>query len=128
MSKTELKGELGRLIVHHNPNSIANVLSLKVMEEKHRITYDSWDWNGVFKVHTPNKVVEFKPSERGLHYVDMSIKGEITQHMFVTASTPEEEDNKEVENATEEYVMINTVCGNLKGYTRHEIKKAQQAR
>ncbi len=98
------------------------------MAEKHRTTYDSWDGNGVFKVHTPNRVVEFKPSERRLHYVDMSLKGDIIQHMFVTADMPEEEDDKEVENATKEYVMINTVQGNLEGYTRHKIEKAQQAR
>jgi hypothetical protein len=128
VSKTELKGELGQLTVRHNPNSIANVLTLKAVAEKHRITYDSWDWNGVFKVHTPNRVVEFQPSERGLHYVDMSLEGDIIQHMFVTADTPEEEDDKEVENATKEYVMINTVQENLKKYTRHKIKKAQQAR
>ncbi len=126
--RVELEGELGQLTVHHNPNSIANVLSLKAVAEKHRITYDSCDWNGVFKVHTPDRVVEFKPSERRLHYVDMSLKGDIIQHMFVTADTPEEEDNEEVENATEEYVMINTVQGNLEGYTRHKIEKAQQAR
>jgi hypothetical protein len=107
--KTELEGELGQLTVHHNPNSIANVLSLKAVAEKHRITYDSWDWNGVFKVHTPNRVVEFMPSECGLHYVDMSLEGDIIQHMFVTADMPEVEDDKEVENTTKEYVMINTV-------------------
>jgi hypothetical protein len=42
VSKTELKGELGQLTMHHNPNSIVNVLSLKVVVEKHRVTYDSW--------------------------------------------------------------------------------------
>ncbi len=60
--------------------------------------------------------------------MDMSLEGDITQHMFVTADTPEEEDDEEVEDATKEYVMINTVQGNCKGYMRHEIKKAQQAR
>ncbi len=128
VSKTELEGELGQLTVHHNPNSIANVLSLKAVTEKHRITYDSWDQNGVFKVHTPDRVVEVKQSERRLHYVDMSLEGDIIQHMFVTADTPEEEDDKEVENATNEYMMINTVQGNLEGYMRHEIEKAHQAR
>ncbi len=57
VSKTDLEGELGQLTVHHNPNSIANVLSLKAVAKKHRITYNSWDQNGVFKVHTPNRVV-----------------------------------------------------------------------
>jgi hypothetical protein len=63
VSKTKLEGELGELTLHHNPNSIVNVLSLKAVAEKHMITYNSWDQNGVFKVHTPNRVVEFKPSE-----------------------------------------------------------------
>jgi hypothetical protein len=88
VSKTELEGELGQLTVHYNSNSIANVLSLKAVAEKHRITYNSWDWKRVFKVHTPNRVVEFKLRERGLHYVDMSLEGDIIQHMFVTADMP----------------------------------------
>ena len=48
MSKTDLEGELGGMTVYHNPNGIANVLSLKSVAEKHRVTYDSWDRNGVF--------------------------------------------------------------------------------
>ena len=56
------------MTVYHNPNGIANVLSLKSVAEKHRVTYNSWDRNGVFKVHTKGGVVEFKPSERRLHY------------------------------------------------------------
>jgi len=74
MTKTDLEGELvGGMTVYHNPNGIANVLSLKLVAEKHRVTCDSWDQNGVFKVHTKDGVVEFKPSERGLHHVDMSV-------------------------------------------------------
>ncbi len=65
--------------------------------EKHRVTYDSWDRNGVFKVHTKDGVVEFKPSERGLHYVDVSIEGDVVQHMLVTANISEEEYDKEAE-------------------------------
>ncbi len=32
------------------------------------------------------------------------------------------------ENKSNEYVLVNTVQGNFEGYTRHEIKKAQEAR
>jgi hypothetical protein len=92
MSKTDLKGELGGMTVYHNPNGIANVLSLKSVAEKHRVTYDSWDRNGVFKVHTKDGVVEFKPSERGLHYVDVSAEMDVVQHMLVTADISEEEE------------------------------------
>jgi hypothetical protein len=50
VTKTNLKGELGGMTVHHNPNSIVNMLSLKSVAQKHRVTYDSWDHGGVFKV------------------------------------------------------------------------------
>ncbi len=60
----DLEGELGRMTVHQNPNSITNVLLLKSVVEKHRVTNDSWDCGGVFMVHTPNGVVELKPNAR----------------------------------------------------------------
>ena len=34
MSKTDLEGELGGMTVYHNPNGIANVLSLKLVADK----------------------------------------------------------------------------------------------
>ncbi len=80
VAKTDLKGDLGGIGVHHNPNRIVNTLSLKFVAEKHRVTYDSWDRGGVLKVHTPDRIVEFKPSERGLHYVDVSAD-ETVQHV-----------------------------------------------
>jgi hypothetical protein len=104
------------------------VLSLKSGVEKHRVTYDCWDWNRVFKVHTKDGVVEFKPSERGLHYADVSVEGDIVQHMLVTANISEEEYVKEAESATKECMMVTTVQGNLEGYTRHESEKAKEAR
>jgi hypothetical protein len=143
------------MTVHHNPNSIANVLSLKSVAEMHRVTYDSWDHGGVLMVHTPNGVVEFKPSARGLHYVDMSAD-ETFQHMLMMDGMTNHEDNEEEEeeesedfeqvgnqeledneglnlketeeNKSNEYVLVNTVRGNFEGYTRHKIKKAQEAR
>jgi hypothetical protein len=82
----------------------------------------------VFKVHTKDGVVEFKPSERGLHYVDVSVEGDVVQHMLVTADISEEECDKEAESVTKECMMVNTVQGNLEGYTRNEIEKAKEAR
>jgi hypothetical protein len=104
MTKTNLKGELGGMTVYHNPNGIAKVLSLKSVAEKHRFTYDSWDRNGVFKVHTKDGVVEFKPSERGLHYVYVSVEGDVVQHMLLTANISEEEYDKEAESVTKECI------------------------
>ncbi len=44
----------------------------------------------MFKVHTKDRVVEFKPSEQRLHYVDVSVEGDVDQHMLVTAEMSEE--------------------------------------
>jgi hypothetical protein len=76
-TKTDLKGELGDMTVHHNPKSIANVLSLHSVKQKHLVTYNSWDCNGVFGMHMPNGMVEFKPSEQGLHYIDECKGGDL---------------------------------------------------
>jgi hypothetical protein len=62
------------MTVKHNPYSIANVLSLHSIKQRHRVMYDSWDRGGVFQVHTPGGVVEFKSSPHGLHYLDVTDK------------------------------------------------------
>jgi hypothetical protein len=41
----------------------------------------------MFIVHTPKGVVEFKPSERGLHYIDMSKERDSVHHMLVNIET-----------------------------------------
>ena len=82
----------------------------------------------MFKEHTKDGVAEFKPSERGLHYVDVSVEGDVVQHMLVAANISEEEYDKEAESATKECMMVTTVRGNLEGCTRHEIEKAEEAR
>jgi hypothetical protein len=102
---SSLKGEFGTLTVKHNPRSIANVLSLHQAKDRHRVTYHSWDCGGVFQVHTQDGIVEFKPCERGLHYLDVS----------------DDESNIGL-------MLVNTVRGNLEGYTRKEIERAREAR
>jgi hypothetical protein len=52
-TKMDLEGEQGDMTVHHNSKSIANVLSLHLVKQKHQVTYDSWDRDGVFVVHMP---------------------------------------------------------------------------
>jgi hypothetical protein len=101
---TNLEGELGSMTMRHNPHSIANVLSLHSIKQKHQVTYDSWDQDGVFQVHTPGGVVEFKSSPRGLHYLNLA-----------------DEDSKI------EYMLVNTVRENFEGFTKHEIEKATEA-
>ena len=77
----------------------------------------------MFIVHTPKGVVEFKPSERGLHFIDVSKEGDLVHHMLVHIET----DNKRT-SSDEGFVMVNTVRANFEGYTKHKIEKAQDAR
>ena len=101
-----LEGELfGKMTVMHDPHGIANVILLNDMKKRHRVTYDSHDRGGVFQVHTEEGIVEFKPSNRGLHYHDVSDK-----------------------NSNFEMMLVNTVRENFEGYSRHEVEKAKEAR
>jgi hypothetical protein len=45
---TDLEGELGSMTVKHNPNSIANILLLHSIKQRHQVTYNSWDHGRVF--------------------------------------------------------------------------------
>ena len=104
---TNMEGDLGTWTVKHNLISVANVLSLKSAKERNkRVTYDSWDRGRVFKVHTHSgAVVEFKPSEKGLHYLDVTKEDNNFKHM-----------------------LVNTVRDNFEGFIKHEVEKATEAR
>ncbi len=71
-TSTKLEGNLGSITVKHNPHSIANVLLLHEAKQRHQVTYNSWDQDGVFQVHTEDGIVEFMPSSCGLHSHEVS--------------------------------------------------------
>jgi hypothetical protein len=99
-----LEGDLGGITMYHNPYGIANVLSLESTKAKHRVTLDSWYCDGVFKVHTKEGIVEFKPIEKGLHYHDTL------------------EDNRNFK-----CMLVNTVKDIFEGHTKRNIAKAKEA-
>ena len=47
------------------------------LERKFHITFDSQDHGEVFKVLTPHGVVEFKPTETGLHALNLRKNPEV---------------------------------------------------
>jgi hypothetical protein len=101
----DLKRELGSMMVKHNLYSITNVLLLHSIKQRRQVTYDSWNCSGVFQVHTPGRMVEFKSSPHGLHYLDITNKG-----------------------SKVEWTLVNTVQENFEGFTRREVEKANEAR
>ncbi len=54
--------------------------------------------------------------------MDVSVEGDVVQHMLVTADMSGGEDDKDIESATKECMMVTTVWGNLEGYTRHKTR------
>ena len=57
--------------VFFNSRGIANVLFLYRLGCKFQVTYDSSDCNGVFQVHTKKDIIEFKPTPKGLHALNL---------------------------------------------------------
>jgi hypothetical protein len=50
-----------------DPNTMTNIVSMALLEKKHRITYDSTA-NPAVIVHLPDKQVRFDRTESGLHF------------------------------------------------------------
>jgi hypothetical protein len=94
-TSSKLEGEFGSVTVKHSPHGIANMLTLNEAKQHHRVTYDSHNQGGVFQVHPEEGIVEFKPSDRGLHCHDVSDK-----------------------NSNIEMMLMNTVRGNFEGYNK----------
>ena len=68
------------------------------------MTYGSEDHSGVFQVHTNDGIMQFNPSNRGLHYHDVSDA-----------------------NSNIELKLVNTARENFEGYMHHEVEKAREA-
>jgi len=109
--------------VYLHTSGIANVLSLHKLGKKYHITYDSQDRGGVFKVHTPKGVVEFIPTSKGLHYVDLSTTPEAA-YMLVNASSDDEEEQEHEDHN----LHVTTVRDNFEGFTKKQVQQAHRAR
>ncbi|KAL7466691.1 hypothetical protein ACHAXS_006989 [Conticribra weissflogii] len=100
---TNVKGKLGTMDVWLNTMAIANILSFTELEKKYKITYDTTGTDGQFVVHTPSGEVRFKRNDLGLPYI--SLKDDKTA-----------------------VCLVNTIRGNSQGYTKRQIKRAEEAR
>jgi hypothetical protein len=86
---------------------IANVISLKSLEEKYRVTYDSKSSGGCFVVHTSNGPIEFKRCpDTSFPYIDLD----------------------DVSHGDKGAMLVQTVRGNYEGFTKREVEKAREVR
>ncbi len=113
MTTTE-EADFGDTPVYFNSGGIANVLSLYRLGQKFRVTYDSTDRGGVFQVHTAHGLVEFKPTPKGLHALNLQ-KHPDAAYLFVNdadlhypADMPPQP-------------QVETVRSNYDGFSRRQI-------
>jgi hypothetical protein len=113
--ETTQEADFGDTPVYFDSRGIANVLSLYHLGQKFKITYDSTDRGGVFKVLTKAGVIEFAPTEKGLHAINLR------------------------ENPDAAYLLVNdadlafhspvqTVRRNYEGFTKKQVQRATLAR
>ena len=62
--------------VWYDDRGMANIFSMAKMEDRYRITYDSWEESSLC-VHTPKGVIKFRRSAEGLYYHTPGVKGTI---------------------------------------------------
>ena len=73
---THEEADFGDTLVYFDNRGIANVLSLYRLGKKIKVTYDSTDRGGVFKVYTKQGVIEFMPTTTGLHVLNLKTNPE----------------------------------------------------
>ena len=69
-SEATQEADFGDTPVYFESRGIVNVLSLYQLGQKFKVTYDSTDRGGIFKVFTKAGVIEFAPTVKGLHAIN----------------------------------------------------------
>ena len=113
--ETTQEADFGDTPVYFDSRGVANVLSLYQLGQKFKVTYDSTDRGGVFKVFTKAGVIEFTPTVKGLHAINLR------------------------ENPDAAYLLVNdadlafnspvqTIRRNYEGFTKKQVQRATLAR
>jgi hypothetical protein len=113
---TTQEADFGDMPVYFDARGIANVLSLYQLGQKFKVTYDSTDCMGEFKVFTQAGVVEFKPTPKGLHVLNLKDNPDAA---FLLVNDADLAYGKS---------PVPTVRQNYEGFTKRQIQQATQAR
>jgi hypothetical protein len=113
--ETTQEADFGDTPVYFDPRGIANVLSLYQLGQKFKVTYNSTDRGGVFKVFTKDKVIEFAPTVKGLHAINLRNNPDaaflLVNDADLTFQSP-----------------IKTIRRNYDGFTKKQVQRATLAR
>ena len=84
----------------------------------------------MFKVHTSEGLIEFKPTSKGLHALDLRTQPEAA-HLLVTSShlSPPSNTSPPPQTPKDDHLhTIETVCENYEGFTKKQVQRANEAR
>lgn len=113
--ETTQEADFGDTPVYFDSRGIANVLSLYQLGQKFKVTYDSTDRGGVFKVHTTEGIIEFAPTAKGLHALNLR---ECPEAAFLLVNDAD----------LTYHSPVQTVRGNYEGFTKKQVQRATLAR
>ena len=117
---TTQEADFGDTPVYLDAHGIANVLSRYRLGKKFLVTYNSRDCGGVFQVHAQKGIVEFKPTPKGLHTLNLKDNPDLAITLVNGAEL-------QYEAPSSQYMHVTTVCDNYKGYTKKQIEQAIKA-
>jgi hypothetical protein len=84
------------------------------------VTYASSDCNGVFQVHTKQGIVEFKPTPKGLHVLNLKDNPKATFLLVNDADI-------QMLHIDHNHLHVNTVRKNFNGFSRKQVEGATAA-
>jgi hypothetical protein len=118
---TTKEADFGDTPVYFDDRGIANVLLLYRLGKKFKVTYDSTDRGGVFKVNTKQGILEFKPTTNGLHALNLKTNPKAAFLLVNDADL-------HIPRPDEHQVHVATVRDNFGNFSRKQIEGAQAAR
>jgi len=120
-STTNAEADFGDTPVYFDDHGITNVLSLYSFDRKFKVTYNSMDRGGIFRVHTKHGVVEFKLTTNRLNALKLKTNPNaaflLVNDADLQLPTPEGHP-----------VHVATVRDNYDNFSRKQIEGAQAAR
>ena len=119
-------GSFRRLNIWYIPNGIANIFLVHELKKHYRITYDSWEV--FYQVHTPRGTVKFHKDKQGLQYIDLDGLAEEAATMLVQLGIGQHAAMMQMPTKDKHMMLIETVRGNYKEFTKNKILRAKQAR
>jgi hypothetical protein len=120
----EMSGKMGAVEqMWLNEGGVATIIPLKVLEKIWPVSYDSRRNGGCFVIHTNQENIIIKNNNKGMPYLRIGdVEAEVAL-LFIQTTIGAIE--AAVVAPARVVLFVQTVRGNMEGYTQHEVKDAR---